>query len=166
MKKVLFAIIGLTLLFFPFNGFAYDCDNECVGLNPLSKWCKCVTECNSNNTLCVSGFEDDCIFGWANAAYFEFSECMKDMQPFDSLWCNSGNTCPQAVCKGWMQYYGWDVGYKNIGQCIKDQAVKYGYVDDFWGEDEYYWCNGEDVTWVEACECVKASGCDANNVPE
>jgi hypothetical protein len=166
MKKILIAMVGSMFLFVYSNSLAFDCETGCEGLMPNSKWCKCATECNSNNLDCVeSGI--GCIEGWGGV-YFEYNECMKDVQPFDTLWCNGGNTCPQAVCKGWMQYYGW-VEYKNIGQCIRDQAAKYGYVEPgFWDDDEYYWCDsdeGKDVTWIEACECVKASGCDATNEP-
>ena len=133
---------------------------------PLSEWCRCATECNSHNPDCVeSGI--GCIEGWGGG-YLEFNECMKDLQPFDTLWCNSGNTCPQAVCRSFMQYFGW-VEYKNIGKCIKDQAAKYDYVPVDFSEDSYWWCDsevGQPVTWIEYCECVKASDCDHNNPPE
>ena len=95
------------------------------GLIPLSKWCKCATECNSNNSNCVE-YGEDCIEG-QGGGYLEFDECMKDLQPFDTFWCNSGNTCVEAVCRSWMEYFGW-VEYKNIGHCIKDQAAAYGFV--------------------------------------
>ena len=167
MKKVLFAIAGLMLLFFSSNGFSYDCEIGCMGLMPNSKWCKCATECNSENPEC---FIDriNCYESWSGPV-FEFNECMKDIQPIDTLWCNSGDTCPQAVCRFFVEVIGW-VEYKNLGQCIMDQAARYGIAEPgTWGDDDYWWCDseeGKDVSWIEACECVKASGCDANNPPE
>lgn len=159
MKKILITIIGLTLLFFSSNSLAAcDCDDGCDDCWPdtsigASIWCKCVTECNPE--YCFEDGGDDCIYAWTGEAYTDFSTCMEEMLPYDMLWFGLGSTCPLAACrffKDWLWFI--EFPYKNLGQCVADQASLLGEPIEGLFTGDFTDCN-DSPTYVDACECCR-----------
>ena len=152
MQKILLVIISLTLLFFSTNSFAFDCEGDpCGGLIRTSEYCKCVAEFNSECCDIETGV--GCLYPWSGEPYTEFSACMKGLLPLDRLFFGPGDSCVAAVCKFYVQLIE-DSTYKNLGQCMKDKALKYELSEGLgFGPP----CNYEDGydTWVQSCECTK-----------
>lgn len=153
MKKAIVIVVGLMLLFFTSNSFgACEVETGCGDCWPNSDWCKCTAEYNSLPACNPEDDDSDCIWSWSGIAYTDFSTCISDLQPVDMMLFGKGGNCTVAICKMWMQYFGW-VEYKNLGQCIVDRAAAYG---GPWpgSMGDFADCESSE-TWIEGCECMK-----------
>ena len=155
MRKMLSGFCGIIVLFFSTNCLAWDCSNACDGAWPTSEFCKCITECNDNDSCTSNPSPDnfDCVTAWSGVVYFEQNQCVKELQPFDSVFFNSGNSCAAGVCKFLMQFAGATGTYRNLGQCVSDGAQMFPYYPGTLPGD----CGLYSASWIEACECFKAN---------